>query len=85
MNNAFLNGTLDETIFMKQPEGVFDPRPPHRVCLSKKALYGLKQATRVKIGLDSVCVTIRQSQSRGRSIVKAKRAGNKATYLLGPP
>ncbi|KAL9444243.1 hypothetical protein AB3S75_017429 [Citrus x aurantiifolia] len=44
VKSAFLNGYLDEEIFVEQPEGfVADPK---KVYLLKKALYGLKQAPR---------------------------------------
>ena len=45
-NNAFLNGTLQEIIFMVQPKGFEDSAWPHHVCKLKKALYGFKQALR---------------------------------------
>ena len=43
---AFLNGELDEEIFMEMPAGYRDPNPPNVVCRLLKALYGLKQAPR---------------------------------------
>ena len=43
---AFLNGRLDETIFMSQPEGLVVEDRPHHVYRLRKALYELKQASR---------------------------------------
>lgn len=47
VKTAFLNGILDEEIYMKQPEGVVDVNYPDYVCKLKRALYGLKQSPRM--------------------------------------
>nr|GEZ13297.1 hypothetical protein [Tanacetum cinerariifolium] len=46
VKNAFLNGRLDEDIYMEQPEGYVDPKYPNGVCKLQRAIYGLKQASR---------------------------------------
>ncbi|GJR18157.1 retrovirus-related pol polyprotein from transposon TNT 1-94 [Tanacetum coccineum] len=43
---AFLNGELNEVIYVSQPEGFVDPDLPTHVYRLKKALYGLKRAPR---------------------------------------
>ena len=43
---AFLNGHLEEEVFMKQPEGFVEEGKEHLVCKLKQSLYGLKQSPR---------------------------------------
>ena len=43
---AFLNGHLEEEVFMKQPEGFVVEGKEHLVCKLKQSLYGLKQSPR---------------------------------------
>ena len=46
VNNAFLQVTLSDEVYVTQPPGFEDHDRPHHVCRLRKALYGLKQAPR---------------------------------------
>ncbi|GJY31668.1 retrotransposon protein, putative, ty1-copia subclass [Tanacetum coccineum] len=46
VKTAFLNGFLEEEIYMEQPEGFIDPNYPSKVCKLQRSMYGLKQASR---------------------------------------
>ncbi|GJV60994.1 zinc finger, CCHC-type containing protein [Tanacetum coccineum] len=44
VKTTFLNGDLDEKVYIKQPKGFVMPSNEHKVCKLVKSLYGLKQA-----------------------------------------
>lgn len=46
VNNAFLQGTLTDEVYVSQPPGFVDKDRPHHLCRLNKALYGLKQEPR---------------------------------------
>ena len=44
VKSAFLNGYLEEEVYVEQPQGYEVPGQEHKVYKIKKALYGFKQA-----------------------------------------
>ncbi|KAK8670085.1 hypothetical protein V6N13_104846 [Hibiscus sabdariffa] len=46
VKTAFLNGKLEEDVYMTQPEGFVTPEDARKVCKLQRSIYGLKQASR---------------------------------------
>ena len=65
VKNAFLNGVIEEQVYIEQPRGFeVEDRETH-VCKLKKALYRLKQAHRAWYGrIDSFLVSLGFTKSK---------------------
>jgi hypothetical protein len=50
VKSSFLNGVIEQEVYVKQPPGFESEKYPHRVYRLKRALYGLKQAPRAWYG-----------------------------------
>ena len=46
IKSVFLNGMLQEEVYVEEPKGFVDPHRPDDVYKLKRALYGLKQASK---------------------------------------
>ena len=46
VKSAFLNGHINELMYVEQPPGFEDVKKPNHVYKLRKALYGLKKAPR---------------------------------------
>ena len=44
IKSAYLNGSIAEDIYMRQPKGYEEPGKEHLLAKLRKGLYGLKQA-----------------------------------------
>ena len=47
VKSAFLNGYINELVYVEQPPDFEDEKKPNHVYKLRKSLYGLKQALRV--------------------------------------
>ncbi|GKB90421.1 ribonuclease H-like domain-containing protein [Tanacetum coccineum] len=82
INNAFLYGDLEETVYMKPPQG-FYPGDDNIVCRLKKSIYGLKQAPRQwNAKLTSVLVENGFCQSKSDYSLYTKSVGDVFLVLL---
>ena len=48
VKTAFLNGFLEEELYMMQPEGSIDPKGANKVCKLQRSIYGLVQASELE-------------------------------------
>lgn len=46
VKTAFLNGYIEEDIYMEQPKGFISKGEDKKVCKLQRSIYGLKQASR---------------------------------------
>ena len=46
VKSVFLNGFVNDKVYVEQPKGFVDAKFPNHVCKLHKPLYGLKQAHR---------------------------------------
>jgi len=46
VKTAFLNGNIEEEVYMDQPIGFVSKGQEHKVCRLKRSIYGLKQSSR---------------------------------------
>jgi hypothetical protein len=67
VKSAFMNGVLEEEVYVRQPPGFESEKYPHRVYKLRKALYGLKKAPRAWYGRLSGSY-LREALRWGRSI-----------------
>ena len=65
VNTTFLNGVIEEEVYIKQPQGFeFEDKVTH-VCMLKKDLYALRQAPRSWYGrIDSFLTTMGFTNSK---------------------
>ena len=80
---AFLNGSLDESIYMMQPEGFIEKGQVEKVCKLQKSIYGLKQASRSwNIRFDQAVKGFGFIQNLDEPCVYKRIKGDKLVFLI---
>ena len=83
VKTAFLNGVLEETVFMTQPEGFVDQKNQGKVCKLKKSIYRLKKASRSwNKRFDEAVNKFGFIKNQGESCVYKKVSGSKIPFLV---
>jgi hypothetical protein len=83
VKNAFLHGTLTETVYCSQPTGFADPAHPNLVCRLKKSLYGMKQVPRAWYSrFASFLLSQGFAEAKSDTSLFVFRRGSDKVYLL---
>src|SRR4051812_40508933 len=83
VKTAFLNGNIEEELYMMQPEGFTDPRNAGKVCKLQRSIYGLKQASRSwNLRFDEVIKAFGFVQNFKDFYVYKKQSGSSMAFLV---
>lgn len=83
VKTAFLNGNLDEDVYMTQPKGFVDPQSAKKICKLQKSIYGLKQASRSwNIRFDEVVKALGFVKNEEEPCVYKKISGSALVFLI---
>ena len=82
LHSVFLNRTLEEEVFMKQPEGSEIDGKEHLVCKLKKSIYGLKQSPHCwNVALDTQLKKMGFTQSENDPCIYYRNSGGEMFYI----
>jgi ATP-binding cassette subfamily B (MDR/TAP) protein 1 len=85
VKSVFLNGELDEDIYMEQPQGFIIFGSESLVCRLKKAIYGLKQASCTwNLQLHGVLTGLgfKQTYANAGVYVKSQQEGDAPLFVI---
>lgn len=83
VKTAYLNGVLEEEIFMRQPPGTVARGQEELVCRLKRSIYGLRQSARCwNAKLKSVLVMLGFKSSAAEQCLYVKTVNGKKVFLL---
>src|SRR3954468_19756938 len=80
---AFLNGNIEEELYMIQPKGFVDPKDVNKVCKLQRSIYGLKQASRSwNLHFDQVIKGFGFVQTYGEACIYKKVSVSSIAFLI---
>ena len=83
VKTAFLNGDLQEEVYMDQPFGFSQKGSEHLVCRLRKSIYGLKQASRQwYLKFHEVRMTFGFKENSVDQCIYLKVSGSKFLFLV---
>ena len=83
VKTTFLNGVVEEEVYVEQPQGLKTHNKKTHVCKLKKDLYGLKQAPRTWYDrMDSFLMSLGFTKRKEDSNLYFKVEGEKPVMLL---
>ena len=83
VKTVFLNGNLEEEVYMMQPEGFVSKNCPDKVCRLLRSIYGLKQASRSwNIRFDEAIRSYDFVKNEDEPCVYRKVSGSAISFLV---
>ena len=83
VKTAFLNGFLEEELYMMQPEGFVDPKDANKVCKLQRSIYGLVQASwSWNIHFDKLIKGYSFIQTYSEACIYNKVSGSTTAFLI---
>jgi hypothetical protein len=83
VKTAFLNGNIEEELYMVQPEGFVDPKDANKVCKLQRSIYGLKQASQSwNLHFDEVIIGFGFVQNTEECCIYKKMSGSSVAFSV---
>src|SRR5664279_2048824 len=83
VKTTFLNGNVEEELYMMQPKGFVDPKDAGKVCKLQRSIYGLKQASQSwNLRFDEVIKGFGFVQNFKEACVYKKVSGSSVEFLI---
>ncbi|GJW31222.1 copia protein [Tanacetum coccineum] len=81
VKSAFLNGFINEEVYVAQPPGFIDFAKPNYVYKLKKALYGLKQAPKAWIMVSDIETIVYADSDHAGDYIDCKSTSGVCTFM----